>query len=109
VHQFNNLDDIEKHQHTQSDFTDNRSKKLTYNSTVILYEGTFIIRNAFFMWGTYALFIQKSTFENVKKFKQKLCMHISTFYVRMTKFHGKPIFLVLCVERTKNVSCKPLF
>jgi hypothetical protein len=88
MHQFNNLDDIEKHQHTQSDFAGDRSKKLTYNSTVILYEGTLSLEMHFFIWGTYAPFIQKSTFENVKKFKQNFCTHISTFYMCMTKFLG---------------------
>jgi hypothetical protein len=42
--------------------------------------------------------------------EQKFRVYISTFYIRMTKFRGKPIFVVLWVKKTKKkVSYKPLF
>jgi hypothetical protein len=44
-----------------------------------------------------------------KNSKQKFHVYISTFYIRMTKFRGKSIFIVLWVKKIKNVSCKPLF
>jgi hypothetical protein len=37
-----------------------------------------------------------------KKFEQYFCMYISTFYVRMIKFHGKAIFVVLWVKKIKK-------
>jgi hypothetical protein len=58
MHQFNNLDDIEKHQHAQSDFADDRSKKFTYNSTVILYEGTLSLE-MHFLYGVHMLPLSK--------------------------------------------------
>jgi hypothetical protein len=43
--------------------------------------------------------------QNMKKLQTKLRAYISTFYVRMTKFHEKPIFLVLLCKKDKNMSC----
>jgi hypothetical protein len=44
-----------------------------------------------------------------KNSEQKFRVYISTDYVRMTKFRGKSIFVVLWIKKTKNISCKPLF
>jgi hypothetical protein len=35
----------------------------------------------------------------MKKIEQIFCIYISTFYVRMTKFHAKLIFAMLWVKR----------
>jgi hypothetical protein len=37
-----------------------------------------------------------------KKIEQKFRVYISTDHVRMTKFSGKSIFVVLWVKKTKN-------
>jgi hypothetical protein len=44
----------------------------------------------------------KTYFKIWKNSEQKFCAYISTFYVHTTRFCGKPIFLALCVTKTKT-------
>jgi hypothetical protein len=55
-------------------------------------------RNAHLIWDAYAPFIQKINiyFKIWKNSEQKFHTYVSTFYVRTTKFRGKPIFSAMC-------------
>jgi hypothetical protein len=59
--------------------------------------------------GCMCSFYPKKHISKYKKFWTKISAYVSTFYMRTTKFHGKPIFLVHYVEKQKHVTCKPLF
>jgi hypothetical protein len=58
--------------------------------------------NAYMICGAYPPFKKKHILSMKKNSQQKFRAYISTFYVRITKFRDKPIFLVLCVEKTKS-------